>query len=104
MICLAGDSRSDIINMFIHMIIFMKKTAVFTTTISAQLLEWLKDESKSEKITMRAVLEKAIKNYMIEAKRQKYIESFKRAALDPEMLELAEMGMDDYYENLKPYL
>ncbi|MCC7431974.1 hypothetical protein IT412_00450 [Candidatus Peregrinibacteria bacterium] len=82
----------------------MKKTAVFTTTISVQLLEWLKNESKSEKITMRAVLEKAIKNYMIEAKRHKYVESFKKAALDNEILELAEMGMGDYYENLKPYL
>lgn len=74
----------------------MKTTLSFTSTISPKLIGWVDQRARAEKRTRRAVLEEAIKRYQRDAARESLKKGFERAALDADMLELAEWGMDDY--------
>lgn len=78
------------------MIIRMKTTASFTSTISPELIAWVDKRALSQKRTRRVILEEAIKVYQRTATQKALREGFLRAALDDEVLELAEWGIDDY--------
>lgn len=79
-------------------------TITFTSTFSSNLMSWLTSYAKETKKTKRTVLEEALMRYKDEIKRKKMEESFKRAAKDPEMLEMAEEDMAEYWKQLKKYL
>ncbi len=81
----------------------MSQAAVFTSTISQDLLDWLRGYSKNTKKTKRAILEEAIKEYQIKIKKQKMKEDFIRASQDPEMLQIAEEGMGDYLKIIEQF-
>ena len=74
----------------------MKTTTTFTSTISPELIKWVDKIAKTKKRTRRAVLEEAVKRYQRELVTASLKEGFERAARDPEILELAEMGVGDY--------
>ncbi|MFA4890805.1 MAG: CopG family transcriptional regulator [Candidatus Gracilibacteria bacterium] len=78
----------------------MKPTITFTSTLPANLMSWLTKQAEKENTTKRAVIEQALKIYQDETKREELEETFKRASKDKDMLEMAEEGMDDYYEQL----
>lgn len=79
----------------------MKSTVVFTSTLSANLMNWLGVYSKKINKTKRAVLEQALRLYQDKVRRDELKESFKRAAKDPEMAKMAEEGLDDYADQLR---
>jgi len=72
------------------------KTATFTSTISPELIAWVDKHARTGKRTRRAVLEDAVRRYQKDIARESLKEGFMRAAQDPDMLECAEWGMDDY--------
>ena len=72
------------------------KTATFTSTISPQLLNWMKEYSQKTNQTRRTILENALTQYKEEEIRQKMRADFKRASADKETVDLSEWGMDDY--------
>lgn len=74
----------------------MKTTASFTSTISPALIAWVDRRAQSQKRTRRAILEEALKSYQRDAVRSVLKKGFERAALDTDMFELVEWGMDDY--------
>jgi predicted transcriptional regulator len=74
----------------------MKTTTSFTSTISPELISWVDRRARIQKRTRRVILEEAIKSYQREAAKDILREGFARAALDPDMIELAEWGMDKY--------
>lgn len=74
----------------------MKTTASFTSTISPELIAWVDKRARTQKRTRRAILEEALKNYRRDAVRSVLKKGFERAALDIDMIELAEWGMGDY--------
>ena len=74
------------------------KTATFTSTISPQLLNWMKEYADQTNQTRRAILENALTQYKKEEIRQKMRADFKRAAADKETIDLSEWGMEDYNE------
>lgn len=78
------------------MIIRMKTTTSFTSTISPELISWVDKRARAQKRTRRVILEEAIKTYRREAMQKVMKEGFERAALDADMIELAEWGIDDY--------
>lgn len=73
------------------------KTATFTSTISPQLLTWMKKYSTQTKQTRRVILEKALTQYRAEEIREQMRADFKRASEDEQTLNLSEWGMDDYH-------
>ena len=73
------------------------KTTTFTSTISPQLLSWVTEHAKATQKTRRDILETALEKYKIEEIKRGMREDFKRASKDPDVLEMTEWGMDDYY-------
>jgi 5'-deoxynucleotidase YfbR-like HD superfamily hydrolase len=76
-------------------------SAVFTSTLSPALLDWLRGYSKEKGKTKRAILEEALVRYRRQEEKKAFAKSFKRAAKDPEMLIMAEEGLADYLEQIK---
>lgn len=100
---LAGNEPFRLIHIgscFIHtirrIIVRMKTTASFTSTISPELIAWVDKRARSQKRTRRAILEEALKGYQRDAMKNVLKSGFERAALDTDMFELVEWGMDDY--------
>ena len=78
----------------------MKSTITFTTNMSGSLMQWLESYISKKKTTKRAVIEEALKALQKEEKRKELAESFKRAANDPEIMQMAEEDLADYLEQL----
>ena len=76
------------------------KSIIFTNNLSSDLMRWMEKYSANQKITKRAVLEKALTEFRESVRRKEYADSFKRASLDMDMKNMAEDGMDDYFEQL----
>jgi hypothetical protein len=76
----------------------MKSTITFTTTLSPKIMEFLRQESQKEQITIREIIEKAIKKYQTEKTKAELAEAYKEIADNPEIKEFAEMGISDYNE------
>ena len=72
-------------------------TVTFTSTISPALISWIDAEAKREKRTRRDMLEEAL----IAFKRAKMREGFARAAGDADIIDTAELGMDEYSRMLR---
>ena len=76
------------------------KSIIFTNNLSSDLMEWLEGYSLRQKITRRAVLEMALNNLRKSERRNEYAHSFKNAAKDLEIKNMAEDGMGDYFSQL----
>ena len=76
------------------------KTAVITTTISADLARWLKLVARKRAATRRTVLEDALRRFRSELAKQSLTASFRRARIDEEMTFLSEAGILDWTEQL----
>lgn len=76
------------------------KSVTFTNNMSPDLMQWMEKYSAREKLTRRAVLEKALTEFRERVRRREYEESFKRASLDPEMKNMAEESLGDYLKQL----
>jgi predicted transcriptional regulator len=75
--------------------------ATFTSSLPDELLENLAKMAKELKMPKNKLIEKALTHYLEEIDKAQYAISFKRAANDPEMLELAEEGIEDWFRILE---
>jgi len=78
----------------------MKDSMVFTTSLSKELLGMIDSYSKKFKVPKNRILEEALKAYFERMKRAEYIHSFKRAAGEEEITNMAEEGLEDYLKIL----
>jgi len=76
------------------------KSVTFTNNMSSDLMQWMEKYSTKEKLTRRAVIEKALNEFRKSVRRKEYADSFKRASLDLEMKDMAEEGLEDYLKQL----
>ena len=82
----------------------MKKMAsVITTTLRPDLIDWLAAQSLKHHRTRRAILEEALEHYQTQKIRERLSESFARAKQSPQILTMAEDGLDDALEQLARY-
>lgn len=81
----------------------MKNSTTFTSSINSSLMEKLRKYSDKYKLPKNKIIERALSKYFHELKKAEYIRSFKIANKDPETLQMAEEGLDDYVEILKRY-
>ncbi len=76
------------------------KSITFTNNLSSELMEWMETYSTRQKLTRRAVLEKALNDFRKSVRQNEYAHSFKKASLDLEIKNMAEDGMGDYFKEL----
>lgn len=81
----------------------MKKQVTYTSTLPDDLILQVNEYAEKYKVSKNKIIEEALKRYFFEQKRKEYCESWARLAGDPEVEKLAEMGMDDYAEQLRKY-
>lgn len=74
----------------------MKANTTFTSSINTKVMKRLRGYSDKYKLPKNKIIETALNRYFDELKRSEYVDSFKRANKDPEMLEMAEEGLEDY--------
>ncbi len=75
--------------------------STFTSTLPDELLLKLNEMAKKLKLPKNKILEKALTIYLDQLNRAEYLKSYKRAASDSDVLELAEEGMEDYFKQLE---
>lgn len=79
------------------------KTITYTSTLPNIVMEEVAAYAKKKKISKNKVIEIALKKLWEEEMKNELRESFKKIADDPEMLEMAEWGMEDYAAQLKKF-
>ncbi len=75
--------------------------ATFTSSLPDELLDTLAKMARELKMPKNKLIEKALQHYFEQIEKTQYANSFKRAANDPEMLELAEEGIEDWFRILE---
>jgi len=71
-----------------------------TTSLPAEVLNNLDHYAKILAVPKNRVIEKALKDYFEKMKKAEFEYSFKKAASDPVVCSMAEMGLEDYLKML----
>ena len=81
----------------------MQKSKVYTSSLSTQLSDQVEIYANTHKVPKNKVIEMAIVAFFNGIERQEFIDSIKKYGRDPEFVEMAELGMDDYSKQLEKY-
>jgi hypothetical protein len=81
----------------------MKKVKTYTSTLPDDVMGMVREYSMKYKVPKNKIVEKALRRFFFEMKREEYREGFKKMANDPEMIEMAEEGIDDFREIMERY-
>ncbi len=73
----------------------------FTSTLPDELLQKLNDMAIKLSIPKNRIIEKALQIYLDQLNRAEYVKSYKQAANDVNIIEMAEDGMEDYLTQLE---
>ena len=79
----------------------MSKQYVYTSSLPMELKEDLHQYATRHKVSKNKVIEKALKKFLMDERKKAYAETFKKANNDPEMIAMADWGLEDYLKQLK---
>lgn len=72
----------------------------FTSSLPNKTIDQLAELSKKLGVPKNQLINEALTGYFHEIERRQYEASFERVALDDEMIEMAELGLEDYVDQL----
>ncbi|MFC3415779.1 CopG family transcriptional regulator [Algoriphagus hitonicola] len=75
--------------------------ATFTSSLPDDLLEKVSSEASKLSIPKNKLIEKALRAYLDYLKRLEYAKSYRMASKDPEVLEMAEEDMGEYFKQIE---
>ncbi len=78
----------------------MQKQITFTSTLPEKIIVELNHFAESLKTKKNKIIENALLKYFEENRKNEFIQSYKRANNDDEMISLAEEGIEDYLKLL----
>ncbi len=73
----------------------------YTSTLSDEIFQNLSERAKSLSIPKNKIIERALSIYLNQIDKAEYINSYKRAADDANILSIAEEGMEEYFNQLE---
>ena len=76
------------------------KALNYTSSLPAELIEMLDAYAKKFRLPKNRIMEQALRAYFEKLKKAEYAHSFRKAAVDEEMLSMAEEGLEDYLKIL----
>jgi predicted transcriptional regulator len=76
------------------------KPVNFTSSLPSDILQLLDAYALKFKVPKNRIMEQALRAYFERLKQAEYIRSFKKAANDPDMQNMAEEGLEDYLKIL----
>ena len=68
----------------------------FTSTLPEDLIKLLKEKADKFSVPMNKIIERALRIYLDQLNRAEYVKSYKKAADDLDIMNIAEEGMEDY--------
>lgn len=74
----------------------------FTSTLPKDLIKKLNEAAKQLEVPKNRLIEKALRIYLDQLTKAEYIRSFKQSSGDDNLLDMAEEGMEDYFNQLNP--
>lgn len=74
--------------------------ATFTSTLPDEVLSRLNVMAKKLALPKNKIIEKALRIYLDQLTRAEYVKSYRQAADDMNLIEMAEEGMAEYLEQL----
>jgi metal-responsive CopG/Arc/MetJ family transcriptional regulator len=74
-----------------------------TTSLPKSLVEEINIFAKEHGKKKNQIIEESLSQFLLNEKRNQFVNSFKRAALDKEIVNMAEEGLQDYKRQLKKY-
>lgn len=72
----------------------------FTSTLPDELLQLLSEKAKQLCLPKNKLIEKALRIYLDQLTRAEYVQSYKQASEDENVLTIAEEGMEDYLQQI----
>ncbi len=72
----------------------------FTSTLPEDLIKLLKEKADKFSVPMNKIIERALRIYLDQLNRAEYVKSYKKAADDLDIMNIAEEGMEDYMKQL----
>lgn len=75
--------------------------ATFTSTLPDSLLKALSDKAEALSMPKNKLIERALKLYLEHLEKAEYVKSYKQAAIDKDILSIAEEGMEDYLKQIR---
>ncbi len=75
----------------------------FTSSLPDSLLKKLAETAKEYGLPKNRIIEMALRIYLDQLKRARYIKSYQRAAQDNEIFSMAEEGVAEYFKQLKDF-
>lgn len=73
----------------------------FTSTLPDELIQKLNEMAAKLSLPKNKIIEKALQIYLDQLNRAEYIQSYKQAATDENIIAIAEEGMVDYLKQLE---
>jgi len=74
--------------------------ATFTSTLPNDLLQLLTEKAEKLAVPKNKLIEKALRLYLTHLEKAEYIQSYRGASEDEDILLIAEEGMGDYLKQL----
>lgn len=74
--------------------------ATLTSTLPDNLLKLLAEKAEALSVPKNKLIENALRLYLEHLEKAEYIKSYKRAAQDKEVMEIAEEGLAEYLKQL----
>ena len=75
--------------------------ATFTSTLPDEILQQLSEKAKALSLPKNKIIERALSIYLDQLNRAEYVNSYKRAAKDDNLMAIAEEGMEDYLQQME---
>lgn len=74
-----------------------------TTSLPKSLVEQINIFAKEHGKKKNQIIEESLSQFLLNEKKNEFINSFKKASLDTEIVNMAEEGLQDYKRQLKKY-
>jgi len=94
-------STLPILTYYIYKSQIYEVMSTFTSTLPDDLLSRLNELSRKQTVPKNKIIEKALSIYLDQINKAEYIKSYKASANDKEVMDIAEEGMIDYFNQLK---
>ena len=75
--------------------------STFTSTLPDNILKELSEKAKKLSLPKNKIIERALSIYLDQLNKAEYINSYKRAVNDDDIISIAEEGMVDYLQQLE---
>lgn len=75
--------------------------ATFTSSLPDEILQRLSEKAKKLSLPKNKIIERALSIYLDQLNKAEYIQSYKQAKNDDDILSIAEEGMEDYLQQLE---